>query len=111
MPAADLPFSAVLEEMVRRIVKLCKPEKIILFGSHATGHARPGSDVDLMVITRHGESKRKLAADLYDALWDVGVSKDIIVVRPEDFERYRDMIGTIIRPAAREGKVLYERAA
>lgn len=110
-PAPSRPFSAVLEEMVRRIVKLCNPEKIILFGSHATGHARPGSDVDLLVITRHGESKRKLAADLYNALWDVGVSKDIIVVRPEDFERYRDMIGTIIRPAAREGKVLYERAA
>lgn len=97
--------------MVRRIVERCDPEKIILFGSHATGHARPGSDVDLMVITRHGESKRKLAGDLYDVLWDVGVSKDIIVVRPEDFEQYRDVIGTIIYPAARDGKVLYERAA
>ena len=104
-------FSSVLEEMVRRIVKLCEPEKIILFGSHATGHAHPGSDVDLLVITRHGESKRQVAVELYRALWDAGVSKDIIVVRPEEFERYRNVIGTIIYPAARDGKVLYERAA
>lgn len=100
-----------MEEMVRRIVKLSKPEKIILFGSHATGHARPGSDLDLLVITRHGESKRQVAVELYRALWDAGVSKDIIVVRPEEFERYRNVIGTVIYPAARDGKVLYERAA
>ncbi len=97
--------------MVRRIVKLCKPEKIILFGSHATGHARPGSDLDFLVITRHGESKRQVAVELYRALRGAGVAKDIIVVRPEEFERYRDVIGTIIYPAAREGKILYERAA
>ena len=110
-PAPKMPFSAVLEEMVRRIVKLCQPEKIILFGSHATGHAHPGSDVDFLVITRHGESKRQVAVELYRALWDAGVSKDIIVVRPEEFERYRNVMGTIIYPAARDGKVLYERAA
>lgn len=97
--------------MVRRIVQLCDPEKIILFGSHATGHARAGSDVDLLVITRKGESKRQVAVELYRALRGAGVGKDIIVVRPEEFERYRNVIGTILYPAARDGKVLYERAA
>ena len=101
----------VLNEMIRRIVERCSPEKIILFGSHATGHARPGSDVDLMVITRHGESKRRVAVDLYRTLWDAGVSKDIVVVRPEEFERFRDVMGTVIYPAAHEGKVIYDRAA
>lgn len=107
----DPALKLVLDKMVRRIVQLCKPEKVILFGSHATGHAHPGSDVDLLVITRHGESKRRLAVELYSALWDAGVSKDIIVVRPEEFERYRNVVGTVIYPAARDGKVLYERAA
>lgn len=97
--------------MVLRIVQACDPEKVILFGSHATGHARPGSDLDFLVITRHGESKRQVAVELYRALRDAGVAKDIIVVRPEEFERYRDVIGTVIYPAAREGKILYERAA
>ncbi len=111
---AQIPDSAikpVLDKMVRRIVERCNPEKIILFGSHATGHARPGSDVDLLVITRHGESKRRLAGELYCALWDAGVAKDILVVRPEEFERYREVVGTVIYPAAHEGKVIYDRAA
>lgn len=105
------PNQGVMEEMVRRIVKACDPDRIILFGSHATGHAGPGSDVDLLVVTGKGETKRQQAGILYQALWDVGVSKDIVVVRPEEFERYRDVVGTVIYPAAREGRVLYERAA
>lgn len=105
------PIQDKLDEIVRRIVKECDPEKIILFGSHATGRAGPGSDVDLLVVTRHGESRRKQAQALYQVLWDVGVATDIIVVRPEDFEKYRDVVGTIIYPAAREGKVIYEHAA
>lgn len=109
-PGSD-PLTAVLDEMVRRIVKECDPEKIILFGSYARGHAGPGSDVDLMVVTRHGETRRKVAGDLYHALGGLGVSKDIIVVRPEDVERYRHVVGTIIHPAVRDGKTLYERAA
>lgn len=107
----DPAIKSVLDKMVRRIVERCNPEKIILFGSHATGHARPGSDVDLMVITRQGESKRQVAAELYRALWDAGVPKDILVVRPEEFERYRNVMGTVIYPAAHEGKVIYDRAA
>lgn len=97
--------------MVRRIVKQCDPDKIILFGSHATGRAGPGSDVDLLVVTRHGQSRREQVVALYRALWNIGLPKDLIVVRPEDFERYKDVVGTVIYPAAHEGKILYEHAA
>ena len=38
-------------------------------------------------------------------------AKDIIVVTPEEVRKYRDVVGSIIYPALREGKVLYERAA
>jgi hypothetical protein len=32
---------------------------------------------------------------------------DVIVATPEEVERRRDTIGSIIRPAMREGKVMY----
>jgi uncharacterized protein len=34
---------------------------------------------------------------------------DLVVVTPEEVEKYREATGTIIREAVREGKVLYER--
>ena len=97
--------------MVRIIVQVAEPEKIILFGSHATGHAGPGSDVDLLVVTRKGESRRQMAVELYRALGGMGVPKDIVVVRPETFERFHNVPGSILYPAAQEGRVFYKHAA
>ena len=43
------------------------------------------------------------------ALHDIAVPKDIILATPDEVVRRRDIVGTIIRPALREGKVLYAR--
>lgn len=100
-----------IEEMVRRIVEGFDPEKIILFGSHARGDAGPDSDADLLVVMRVSGSKRKKAIEIDMALAGMGLPKDVIVVTPEEVERYRNVVGAIIYPALREGEVLYERAS
>lgn len=100
-----------IEEMVRRIVSQFNPDKIILFGSHARGEAGPESDVDLLVVMPVEGSKRQKATDIDVALFGIDVPVDLIVVRPEELERYRHQIGSIFYPALREGKILYDRAA
>ena len=100
-----------LKEIIRRIVAGFDPLKIILFGSHARGEGGPDSDADLLVVMRVEGSKRGKAAEIDLALWGVDLPADIIVVTPEEVERFRDIVGTIIYPALREGKVVYERAA
>jgi len=47
--------------VIRRIVEIAQPEKIILFGSAARGEMGPHSDVDLLVV-KSGVHRRKLAA-------------------------------------------------
>lgn len=100
-----------IEEMVRRIVERFHPEKIILFGSHARGTAGPDSDVDLLVVMHVQGSRRQKATEIDLSLSDRRIPLDLLVVTPEQFDREQNMIGTVIRPAAHEGKVLYERAA
>ena len=100
-----------IDEMVRRIVKRVHPEKIILFGSYARGSATIDSDADILVVMPVKGSKRKRATDIDLALVGVDLPVDVIVVTPEELEQNRNRIGTIIYPAVREGKVLYERAA
>ncbi len=95
--------------MVNRIVRQFQPEKIILFGSHARGQGGPDSDVDLLVVMPVKGSKRKMAIQIGVALHDIRIPKDIIVTTPEDFEWRKEVVGTIERPAAREGEVLYAR--
>ena len=107
----DPAIQEKIDEMVRRIVERFHPEKVILFGSCAQGTAGPDSDVDLLVVMRVQGSRRQKATEIDLSLADRGMPLDLLVVTPEQFERERNMIGTVIRPAARDGKVLYERAA
>jgi hypothetical protein len=53
--------------------------------------------------------KRKAAIDIRRKLSDLPVGKDIVVTTPDEIERRGDLVGTLLRPALREGKVLYER--
>mgnify|MGYP000916970778 FL=1 len=100
-----------IQMMVDRLVERFDPDQIILFGSQARGTADPGSDVDLLVIMPVSGSKRARQLEMRMALHDIAVPKDIILVTPDEVARRRDIVGTIVRPALREGKVLYARPA
>jgi len=96
-------------EMVRRIVQRFSPEKVILFGSHAAGTARPDSDVDLLVVMPVTGTKAEQELAIRRALNDFRVPKDIVVTTPEAFEWRKSVPGTIERPAARKGRILFEK--
>jgi predicted nucleotidyltransferase len=95
-----------LDEIVRRVVEVAEPERIILFGSAARGEARPDSDIDLLVV-KEGAHRRKLSQAIYRRLLGIGRSVDVVVVTPDDIERYRDAVGLVIRPALEEGRTIY----
>ncbi len=98
-----------LEEMVKRLVERFDPDQISLFGSRARGTARPDSDVDLLVVLPFKGTKRAKQVEMRIALHDIRVPKDILVATPEEVARHRNIVGTLIYPALREGKVLYAR--
>ena len=99
-----------IDGMVRRIVELFDPERIIVFGSHARGAAGPDSDVDLLVVMHVDGAKREKQLEIRLALHEFDVATDIIVTTPEEFTWRKEIPGTIERPAALDGKVLYARA-
>ncbi|MDA0737682.1 MAG: nucleotidyltransferase domain-containing protein [Nitrospirae bacterium] len=104
-----LDSATLIEEMVRRIVETWNPVQIILFGSYARGTAGPDSDVDFLVVMARSEDRRNVRLGIRRALSGMGLPKDIVVVTPQEIERYRECPGTIIRAALGEGKVLYEQ--
>lgn len=97
--------------MVQRIVERFQPLRIVLFGSHARGEGGPDSDVDLLVVLPQVVSHRSERLKIRAALNGIGLAKDVVVATPEEIEAKRDLVGTIIYPALREGRVLYERPA
>jgi len=100
-----------LNEIVHRILEGAHPERIILFGSHAYGIPTQNSDVDLIVVKKDVVSKREESVRIRKLLRGILLPFDIIVVRPEEFEFYKDEPGSIFKEVSRKGVVIYDVAA
>ena len=96
-----------LDDIIRRIVEVAQPDKIVLFGSAARGDMGPHSDVDLLVI-KGGTDSLSLTRRIYSRLIGAAAAVAAIVVSPEDVERYKDSHALIVKPALRDGRVVYE---
>ena len=108
--AGSLDHSLV-DEIVRRIVEIAHPDKIILFGSHARGEAQQSSDIDLLVAMRVVGSRRKEILRIREVLVPLGVSIDVLVASGADFAKWSEAPSTTLYWVKREGEVLYEAAA
>jgi len=104
------PITAeVLEELVRRILKAGSPLRIVLFGSHARGEARPGSDLDVLIVEESNLPRYRRAARYLRALVGVFPSKDVVVWTPQEIEAWAGVPNAFVTTALREGKTLYAR--
>jgi uncharacterized protein len=97
----------VLADIVRRVVEVAKPQRIVMFGSAARGAMRGDSDVDLLVVKSGRFHRGRLVDAIYRGLRGAEAPVDVIVVTPEEVERYCDDPCLIIAPALKEGKVVY----
>ncbi len=97
----------VLADVIRRVVEAAEPEKIILFGSAARGEMGRDSDIDLLVIKGGKFNRWRLTTAIYRHLSGAEAAVDVVVVTPDDVERYGDSPYLVIHPALREGKVVY----
>ncbi len=98
----------LLNEIVRRILTVARPDKIILFGSAATGQMTEDSDIDLLVVEPDPRpSRHDRSYEISRALRGIPYPMDIIVMRTERFEGTKGLIGGIAYPANKYGRVLY----
>lgn len=95
-----------IRRVVRQIVDRFEPRKVVLFGSRASGTARPDSDVDLLVVTRRpmGENASLRIRQGIDYAFPLD-----LIVWDEKRLNWRIAEGDFFLNAAmRSGKVLYE---
>ncbi len=101
------PDKTMLANIVRRVVDVAKPERIILFGLAARGEMGPDSDIDLLVIKAGKFNRWRMTTAIYRHLRGKGAPVDVVVVTPEEVRLYRDSPYLVIQPALSEGRVVY----
>ena len=97
-----------IQEAVDILRKAADPVKIMLFGSYAQGRPSEDSDLDILVIERDVQTRRKEMVRLRRLLRPLRIPVDIIVVSEKDFNEWADTPGNICHEAASEGRVMYE---
>ena len=100
----------LLQEIVRRILTVVSPDRVILFGSAATGRMFEHSDIDLLILEESPGNRRRESVRVLDTLRGLGFAFDVIVMATEWFEESKAVIGGIAYPANKYGKVIYEVA-
>lgn len=107
------PFPPVdarlLDEVVTRIRRVGNPRRVVLFGSHAHGHGRPDSDLDLLIIEDSDLPRHRRAPRYLRALVGVFPAKDVIVWTPAEIAEWGQVPHAFISTILREGVTLYER--
>jgi predicted nucleotidyltransferase len=100
----------LLNEIVRRVLSVARPDRIILFGSAAARQMTKDSDLDLLVVEPVLANTHARSVEIRGALGDIGYPVDVIVMRTDRFERTKRVIGGIAYPANKYGRVIYEAA-
>lgn len=101
-----------LSEMRRIVAQISNsylPEKIILFGSLASGATDYAHDIDLLVIKKTDKNPWQRAREV-NSLFDHSAPIDLLVYTPEEIAARIEMNDFFILDIMEHGKVVYERS-
>jgi len=101
-----------IQEKIDQVVeglKLYKPEKIILFGSHAWGKPTASSDVDVLVVKESKIARRFRTTEAEKFLPKGSCPVDVLVYTPEEIEDRKNLGDFFINLILKKGRVLYEK--
>lgn len=101
------PDLKVINELVRRIVGVANPLRIILSGSAVRGDMRPDSDVDVLVVVPDGIHRRHTTQAIYRHLIGFPLAVDVVVATESDLSKHKNNFSLVYYPALREGREIY----
>ena len=103
----ELDFEKEIQNITQQIIQKYKPDKIILFGSAARGEGTPDSDADFLIIKKdtplYGSDRIRELSRLVERKIPI----DLLIYRPEEFEKRLQMGDPFLKSILKEGKTLY----
>jgi predicted nucleotidyltransferase len=100
-----------ISEIVNKIASGYNPDKIILFGSYATGNPNEDSDLDLFVIKDTDLPRPQRTVQVRKMLYGSMIPIDLIVFTPKEIDESKENKFSFVYEVLITGKTLYERAS
>jgi predicted nucleotidyltransferase len=99
----------LINSIVKRLTSNLNVEKIILFGSYASGTPTKDSDIDIFVIVNTKEKGIRRYALVSELLEPREIPLDIIVKTPAEVKRRSKLFDPLLTDIYKTGKILYEK--
>jgi predicted nucleotidyltransferase len=103
-------FDEEIQNIVKQLIHLYRPEKVILFGSLAKGKINQGTDIDLFIIKSEVPELGVDRIRQLDTIIKYKLATDFIVYKPEEVEQRMKLGDPFLKSIFEEGKVLYDAA-
>ena len=97
---------SLIKEFIDKLKKDYKVEKIVFFGSRATGKAHKDSDIDLIIVSDdfNGMNRIERGARMYD-YWPWLIPVDFLCYTSKEFNILQKRV-SIVKEALNEGIVV-----
>jgi predicted nucleotidyltransferase len=102
-----MPDNQTINDFKNRLVEIYQPEKVILFGSYASGKVHADSDVDILVILSFEGKNPVKSAEILNRI-DPRFPIDLIVRTPEQVRERQKNNDFFIKEIIEKGVILYE---
>lgn len=100
---------AKISAAVRRMVRVAKPSRVVLFGSAVRSGAGAPRDADFLIISQRAiKSPRKESVRIRRALRGIVMPMDILLISERQWRNAAMRPGLVYREALRDGKVIYD---
>lgn len=98
----------VIEQVVKTIAEECKPQRIILFGSCASGNVGHARDLDLLIIKETSLPPSRRSLEIQNCFRDnYPCAMDVVVYTPSEIEHWKDCKFSFVHRVLKTGKVMY----
>jgi len=94
-------------QIVRQVVALANPQRILLFGSANRGNPRPDSDLDFLVVVDDAAHPNEILDLLNTGAKRTTRPCDFLVATTKTLRRQRDNPGLIYAQILKEGQEVY----
>jgi len=114
--AEDGQLARLLEVLTEQLRRLLGSDLLLfmLYGSHARGEARPGSDVDLFVVLGRASAAtcEKVRQAAYQVMWEADFAYvfSLYLTDVHHYQTLKQHGSSFLRSVEREGKVLWKPA-
>ncbi len=98
-----------INDIISRIASTFNPDKIILFGSYASGTPNNESDLDLLIIKDSELPRHRRSFDIQKSLIGSMIPIDILVYTNKEFEMEKKEKYSFLSSAIKTSKIVYER--